>query len=82
MYILDYGNSRVQKWYPGASYGTTVVSATMNAPTGMKFDRFGNIVIADTSYHRIISFGLTCRKLLYRWNINLKDLINNIFVNL
>jgi hypothetical protein len=71
MYVLDFGNSRVQKWYPGASYGTTVVSATMNGPTGMKFDRLGNIVIADTSYDRVISFGISCRKLsIFLFKIN------------
>lgn len=62
MYILDYSNARVQKWYPGASYGVTVVSATMNLPVAMRFDRNGNIVIADTSYHRVVSFSLLCRK--------------------
>jgi sugar lactone lactonase YvrE len=64
MYIMDYGNARIQKWYPGASYGTTVVSATMNLPIGMRIDRLGNFFVADTSYHRIVSFGITCRKLL------------------
>ena len=62
MYVLDYTNGRVQRWLPGASYGVTVVSAAMNLPIGMRFDRLGNIVIADTSYHRVISFALTCRK--------------------
>ena len=63
MYILDSGNNRVQKWLPGAAFGTTVVTATMNTPMGMTMDRFGNLVIADTSQHRVISFGLTCRML-------------------
>ena len=62
MYILDYSNARVQRWLPGASYGVTVVSAAMSAPVGMRIDRLGNIVIADTSYHRVISCALTCRK--------------------
>jgi hypothetical protein len=64
MYILDTGNSRIQKWVPGASYGTTVISATMNNPSGMTFDLFGNLFVTDTNYQRILSFGLTCRKLL------------------
>jgi len=75
MYIMDYGNARVQKWYPGASYGVTVASGTMNNPIGMRIDHVGNIVIADTSYDRIISFGLTCRKLLCRLILYFKDLI-------
>ncbi|CAF5054502.1 unnamed protein product, partial [Rotaria sp. Silwood1] len=60
LYVLDYGNSRVQKWFPGDSYGRTVISATMSNPYGMKIDLFANLVIADTSYHRILSFGLLC----------------------
>ncbi|CAF5135885.1 unnamed protein product, partial [Rotaria socialis] len=27
IYVLDTGNARVQKWYPGNSYGTTILSA-------------------------------------------------------
>ncbi|CAF4381680.1 unnamed protein product, partial [Rotaria magnacalcarata] len=55
IYVVDYSNTRIQRWYPGASYGTTVVSGGMNLPIGLRFDRLGNLVIADTSYHRIIS---------------------------
>ena len=62
IYILDYSNSRIQKWYPGASYGSTVVSGTMNLPIGMKFDRLGNVIVADTSNHRATSYALVCRK--------------------
>ncbi|CAF4815581.1 unnamed protein product, partial [Rotaria sp. Silwood1] len=60
MYIVDYNNNRVQKWYPSASYGITVASGSMNLPIGMTFDRLGNMVVADTSYHRIISFNVAC----------------------
>lgn len=35
MYVVDYNNARIQRWYPGASYGTTVASGTMNLPTGL-----------------------------------------------
>ncbi len=62
MYVLDYSNSRVQKWYPGASYGVTVAASAMYNPYGLKFDRQSNIVIADTYYHRVISFALICCK--------------------
>jgi hypothetical protein len=62
MYILDYGNLRIQKWLPGMTYGVTVVSAAMNGPFGMQFDYSNNIVVADTSNHRIISFDNICRK--------------------
>ena len=62
LYVLDYSNGRVQKWLPGASYGVTVASGSLNLPIGMAIDRSGDLVIADTSYHRIASFRLTCRK--------------------
>jgi hypothetical protein len=62
LYILDTANSRVQKWYPGAPYGTTVVSATFSTPLGLTFDLSGDVVIADTNYQRILSFPIYCRK--------------------
>jgi len=62
MYILDTGNLRIQKWLPGMTYGVTVVSATMSGPLGMQFDYSNNIVVADTSNQRIISFSNICRK--------------------
>ncbi len=64
MYVLDYTNDRVQKWWPGASFGATVAATTLSNPRGMRFDRSSNIVIADTAYDRILSFGLVCRKSL------------------
>ena len=62
MYVLDYTNDRVQKWLPGGSFGVTVAATSLNNPTGMRFDRLGNIVICDTDSHRVISFGLMCRE--------------------
>jgi len=62
MYVLDYSNSRVQKWYPGASYGVTVAASAMYYPYGLRFDRQSNIVVADTNYQRVISFSLICCK--------------------
>ncbi len=62
MYVLDTGNARIQRWIPGGSYGITVAASPMSSPHGMQVDRLGNLVVADTSYHRIISFGITCRK--------------------
>lgn len=61
MYVLDYNNDRVQKWWPGASFGTTVAATALGNPRGMRFDRLGNLVIADTAYYRVISFGVNCR---------------------
>lgn len=62
MYVVDAGNDRVQKWWPGASFGTTVAMTSMGTPLGMQFDTMGNLVIADTSYHRVIAFSIVCRK--------------------
>ena len=62
IYILDTGNNRVQRWRFGATFGTTVIATSMNTPYGLNFDADGNIVIADMFNHRILSFGITCRK--------------------
>ncbi|CAF4801656.1 unnamed protein product, partial [Rotaria socialis] len=32
----------------------------MNLPNGLTFDRLGNLVVADTSNQRIISYSLVC----------------------
>lgn len=65
MYIMDYSNSRVVKWYPGDSYGRTILSGSFYNPVGLQFDRLNNLVVADMSYHRILSFSISCRKLKY-----------------
>lgn len=70
IYILDTGNARVQKWFPGATYGQSVISASMSNPSGLEIDLSANLVIADRSYHRIISFGLTCRMSFYSFHFN------------
>lgn len=62
LYIMDSGNNRIQRWIPGATYGITVVAATMSNPRGMRFDAVGSLVVADCSQHRVISFGMQCRK--------------------
>ena len=62
MYVLDAGNSRIQKWMPGMTYGTTVVTASMSTPLGISFDLSGNIIVADTSNQRVISFNTFCGK--------------------
>ena len=62
LFILDTGNNRVQKWFPGASFGVTIASGALSSPSGMKIDRSGNLYIADTSNHRVVAYGITCRK--------------------
>lgn len=62
IYILDTSNARIQKWWPGATYGSTLLAMSFATPLGMQLDRGNNLVVADTNNHRIVSFGLLCRK--------------------
>lgn len=63
MYILDSGNTRIQKWYPSGTFGQTVISSTLSSPLSFTWDFSNNFYLADTSNHRIVSFNLLCRKL-------------------
>ena len=62
MYILDSGNSRIQRWLPGATYGTTVIAGSFSTPYGLQFDNLGNLVVTDTLNYRVATYALTCRK--------------------
>ena len=62
LYVLDAGNSRIQKWLPRATYGVTVISSPMSTPYSMKIDPRGNLAVVDTSNHRALLFAMTCRK--------------------
>ncbi|CAF3343797.1 unnamed protein product, partial [Rotaria sp. Silwood2] len=63
LYICDAGNSRIQKWVPGASNGTTVAGqangaagssdAHFNRPSGIAIDSDGNVFVVDTYNHRV-----------------------------
>ncbi len=64
LYILDTSNSRIQRWSPGSSFGVTILSGTFSNPLGMRLDPYENMFIADTNNHRILSFGVYCRKFL------------------
>jgi len=72
---MDNGNARVQRWIPGAAYGTTVVSATMNNPIGLRIDRLGNIVVADTSYQEYYHFQYHVVS-DYLYNLNISSVKN------
>ena len=65
MYIMDTGNNRLQRWWPGAAYGTTVIAGSFNSPYGLQFDNVGNIIVADTYNYRVLLFGITCRTYTY-----------------
>ncbi|CAF4021362.1 unnamed protein product, partial [Rotaria sordida] len=67
LYILDTGNNRVQRWALGATSGITIVSSTsFLAPSGMHFGPPGNMIVTDTSRHRIVSFPISCRE-VQKW---------------
>ena len=67
MYICDYNNNRIQRWVIGAPNGTTVAglstgssgatSLQLNNPTGVTFDKNGNMYVADYNNHRIQRFA-------------------------
>ncbi|CAF3039731.1 unnamed protein product [Rotaria sp. Silwood2] len=60
MYILDAGNDRIQRWWPGSTYGVTVAAATLSSPRGIAFDPSGNLIVADYSSHRVVLFPVAC----------------------
>ena len=64
MYVMDSGNNRLQRWWPGSTYGVTVASASMSNPRGMRLDSLGNLVVADASNSRVLSFPVVCREYL------------------
>ena len=72
MYILDYGNNRIQKWFPSATYGSTVLAASFYNPYGMSMDILNNLVVTDTYNHRVVSFGVVCRTFLCSRNRRLE----------
>lgn len=61
LYVLDWGNHRLQQWLPFASFGTTIVGSSLFNPVGMQIDRANSFVIADTSNHRVVSHAVFCR---------------------
>ena len=62
IYVLDYNNDRVQKWWPGAAYGSTVAATTLGNTYGLTIGPAGNLYVADTSNHRVVQFNILCRK--------------------
>lgn len=61
MFILDSGNGRILKWPLGWTYGISIGSmSSMKNPYGMYFNPVGDLVVADTSNHRIVRFGISC----------------------
>jgi len=65
IYVVDFGNHRIQKWEPGTSSGATVAGGNgrgsaanqLNNPRGVATDASGNIYVADYENHRIQKWG-------------------------
>jgi hypothetical protein len=63
LYVTDSGNQRVQKFVLGQVNGTTVmgngalVSSPLNFPRSVTLDRDGNLFVADSNNHRIVTLG-------------------------
>jgi gliding motility-associated-like protein len=61
LYIADYGNSRVQKWTPGAVSGVTVAGGNgkgsagnqISCPTSVFVDRNNNLFVTDACNNRV-----------------------------
>jgi sugar lactone lactonase YvrE len=67
LYVLDYGNQRIQRFSPNNMTGTTIFSwCSGTAPdqigraSHMTFDTFGNLIITDDENYRVQKYLLTC----------------------
>ncbi|CAF1340167.1 unnamed protein product [Adineta steineri] len=68
LYIVDGGNSRIQRWMQNANSSTTIVGGTqgtasnqLSSPETALFDKYNNLLVVDRGNNRIQFFGLaTC----------------------
>ncbi|CAF1168208.1 unnamed protein product [Adineta steineri] len=66
IYVADWGNSRIMRWYEGKEEGEIVVGRTgqknesnqINYPKGLSFDDEKNLYVADYENHRIQEFKI------------------------
>ncbi|CAF3931550.1 unnamed protein product [Adineta steineri] len=66
VYVADFWNDRVIRWYEGTEEGEIVVgendqgsqSKQLSGPTGLSFDDEENLYVADFSNHRIAKFEI------------------------
>lgn len=62
LYIMDSANDRIQRWVPGAQFGTTMVSSsTMVNPFGLTITSTGDFLVADFNQYRVLQFSMSCR---------------------
>lgn len=72
IYVGEYGNNRVTRWFPGAKSGVVIVgdrgqgyqSDQLTLPTDIAFDIDGNLYISDSGNHRVQKFAInktSCR---------------------
>jgi hypothetical protein len=63
LYVADWGNNRIQRFYLGQLNGTTVVGGTasvaisLSGPTGVMMDGSGYLFVVDNGYNRIVGSG-------------------------
>ncbi|CAF1234674.1 unnamed protein product, partial [Didymodactylos carnosus] len=67
LYILDYANTRIQRWAPNAVYGVTILATTSGKgtnqwtyPYSMKTDQLGNLYVVDAYTNRVQKYTLSC----------------------
>ncbi|CAF1048943.1 unnamed protein product, partial [Rotaria sp. Silwood1] len=66
VYVADYNNNRIMRWYQGAAQGSLIVgehgqekqSKQIYLPTGLSFDRQGNLYVSDYGHHRVRKFNI------------------------
>jgi len=66
LYICDYNNHRIQKWFQGATVGITIAgsssgnsgadSVRLQTPEDLVFDNNGYMYVTDTQNHRVQRF--------------------------
>ncbi|CAF1345698.1 unnamed protein product, partial [Rotaria magnacalcarata] len=66
LYVGEYENHRVTRWIQGANQGTVIAGGNrqgaganqFTVPTGLSFDRRGNLYVVDYGNHRVQRFSI------------------------
>ncbi|CAF2046760.1 unnamed protein product, partial [Rotaria magnacalcarata] len=66
VYVADTWNHRVMRWTQGANQGTVIAGGNgagaganqLYCPTGLSFDRYGNLFVVDLGNHRVQRFSI------------------------